>query len=70
MEREIGDCDEQHEKHRQPQHQESELANASLEGIPWPFHAQSMGKAAKFGGTTGANDEAGCHAADHRGAHA
>ena len=38
----IGDRDEQHEKDRQPQHQESELANASLEGVPRPFHGEPM----------------------------
>ena len=66
----IGDRDEQHEEDGQPQHQESELADAALERIAWPLHGQSVGKAAKLGGATGADDEAGGHAADHRGAHA
>ena len=70
MEHEIGDRDEQHEEHGQPQHQESELADAALERIAWPLHGQSMSKAAELGRATGADDEAGRHAADHGGAHA
>ena len=70
MKHHIGDRDEQHEKDRQPQHQESELANASLKRVPRPFHGEPMGKSAKLGGAPGAHHEGCGDAADDRGAHA
>ena len=56
MEDHIGNRDEQHKKDRQPKHQESELANASLERIPWPFHGEPMSKPTKFARAPSAND--------------
>ena len=56
VEHHIGDRDEQHEEHGQPQHQESELADAALERIAWPLHGQSMGKPAELGRAPGADD--------------